>query len=251
MNQKTICARLPKMLAAFEELVIGESTRNGGVSLPPFKSLNLSFNTGDEKEKVQENRQRFFDSLGIPIHRVVFNHQVHGDDILIAETPGNYEGFDAIISNKENLFITIGLADCCPLLFYDPIEKVYAGAHAGWRGTVANIGQKVIAAMESEFNCQAKNIHAYIGTCIDECSFEVDSDVADHFTSDFKRWDETKQKFFIDLKQCNKAQLLAKQIPETQIEISPYSTVLNNEDYFSYRKENGNTGRMMAVIGLL
>jgi hypothetical protein len=104
--------------------------------------------------------------------------------------------------------------------------------------------------MTKEFGTKAENCYAYIGACISECSFEVDEDVAQFFDSDYKRWDEEKQKFFIDLKACNRSYLLALGVPTQQIETSPYCTVLQNEHFFSYRAEKGKTGRMLAAIGI-
>lgn len=121
--------------------------------------------------------------------------------------------------------------------------------HAGWKGTAKRIAVKTLMHAAIEFGTTPKDCYVYIGTCIDECSFEVDADVADEFADDFKRWDAEKGKFFINLKKANFQQLLDLGIPESQIEISRNSTVLNNEDYFSYRKEGGKTGRMMVVIG--
>ena len=86
--------------------------------------------------------------------------------------------------------------------------------------------------------------------CIDKSSFEVGEEVASRFSPDHKRWDARKKKFFVDLKKANEHQLRTFGLPEEQIEISPYSTVLHNQDYFSYRKEKGKTGRMLAIIGL-
>lgn len=104
--------------------------------------------------------------------------------------------------------------------------------------------------MNENFGTQAQHCFAFVGTCIDECSFEVGDEVAEAFDTGFKRWDSDRQKFFVDLKKANAAQLVDAGIPDSQVEISPYSTVLHNEDYFSHRKEKGTTGRMMAVIGM-
>jgi copper oxidase (laccase) domain-containing protein len=103
--------------------------------------------------------------------------------------------------------------------------------------------------MQAEFGVQPQDCLAYIGTCIDECSFEVNADVADHFASDYKRWDESLQKYFVDLKAANRAQLIGAGILPEKIEVSPYSTVVNNADFYSYRKEKGVTGRMLNLIG--
>ena len=91
---------------------------------------------------------------------------------------------------------------------------------------------------------------AYVGACIDECSFEVGEDVATFFGDSHKRWDDVRSKFFVDLKSANRDQLLASGLKPESIQISKFSTVLNNADYFSYRHEKGITGRMLATIGM-
>ena len=104
--------------------------------------------------------------------------------------------------------------------------------------------------MQEQFGTQPAQCFAYVGTCIDQDSFEVGPEVAEQFDEVYKRFDSNRQKFLIDLKAANAAQLVAAGIPASQTGISPYSTVLHNQDYFSYRAERGNTGRMLAVIGL-
>ncbi|MBC7920963.1 MAG: peptidoglycan editing factor PgeF, partial [Ferruginibacter sp.] len=213
-------------------------------------SLNLGLRSGDEAGNVLENRRRFFSSLGIETDHVALSHQVHGDQILLAGTPGNYEGYDALITGRPGLFVAVSVADCVPVLVYDARQRAAAAVHAGWRGTVANIVTKTLQRMAERLGTRPVDCHAYVGTCIDECSFEVDRDVADAFDAPFKRWDEARQKYFIDLKAANAAQLRQFGIPDAQIGISPYSTVRHNEDYFSYRKEGSRSGRMLAVIGV-
>jgi YfiH family protein len=139
------------------------------------------------------------------------------------------------------------VADCTPILILDTATRAVAAIHAGWRGTEAQIVRKTLEAMQLEFGTQAKNCWAYVGTCIDECSFEVGPEVAEQFDPAFKRYDAGR--YFVDLKRANSAQLQAFGVPADQIETSPYSTVLHVEDYFSYRKEKGQTGRMLCAIG--
>ena len=240
----------PSIFQACQELIAAESTRHGGISRGAYRSLNLGLNTKDTPENVLANQNLFFQSLNIDSSRVVLNHQVHGAEILKASEPGKHQGYDALISNQANVFLTITVADCTPILLYDPVQRAFAAVHAGWKGTRAFIVKKTVQALATHFACQTQNILAYIGTCIDECSFEVDADVADQFEAPFKRWDAQKGKFFIDLKRANQSQLLDMGVPTSNIEISPRSTVLNNENYFSYRKDKGLTGRMMVVIGI-
>ncbi|MCB0627330.1 MAG: laccase domain-containing protein, partial [Saprospiraceae bacterium] len=119
----------------------------------------------------------------------------------------------------------------------------------GWRGTVARIVAKTLAEMSATFGTDPRDCLAYVGTCIDECEFEVGPEVAEQFDPAFVRWDELRAKHFVDLKAANRAQLLDAGLPALQIEVSPYCTVQHNADYFSYRAEQGRTGRMLALIG--
>ncbi|GAB3256603.1 peptidoglycan editing factor PgeF [Larkinella harenae] len=241
--------RTPTVFTAFPELIATESTRHGGVSPQPFASLNVGINTTDQPENVQKNRQRFFSSLGIHPDEVTSAYQVHGDRILAVTQPGHFEGYDALMTNQPNQFLTVTVADCTPILIYDAHQKAVAAIHAGWRGTVARIVEKTVQAMREQFGSQPSACFAYVGTCIDQCSFEVGTEVAEQFDVPFKQWNADSKKYCIDLKAANMAQLETAGIPANQTEMSPYSTVLHNRDYFSYRAEHGNTGRMLALIG--
>lgn len=240
----------PTIFSSFPNIIAAESTRHGGVSAVPLFSLNLSYRVGDDDANVTENRKRFFNGQGIDLQQLATSHQVHGDKILYAIEPGDYSGFDALITDQKEVFVAVSIADCTPILIYDAENEIVAAVHAGWRGTVDGIVFKTLETMQDHFGTQPTHCFAYIGTCIDECSYEVDADVADHFPDAFKRYDAQLNKFFVDLKNGNKDQLIEFGIPTTQIEISPYSTVLHNDQYFSHRKEKGQTGRMMAVIGM-
>ena len=174
----------------------------------------------------------------------------NGSQYWLVTAPGGAEGFDALISNVQGVVLAVSVADCTPILVYDAKQKAVAAVHAGWRGTAASILRKTLLQMQEQFGTSGADCYAYVGTCIDECSFEVGDEVADAFDPGFKRWDMARQKFFVDLKKANAAQLLDFGVPVAQIDISAYSTVLHNADYFSHRKEMGLTGRMMAVIGM-
>ncbi|KQS33449.1 peptidoglycan editing factor PgeF [Dyadobacter sp. Leaf189] len=240
--------RIPAIFSQFTNVVAAESTRHGGVSPAPFHSLNLG-GTQDSYENVLENNKLFFEALHIPFVTVAKSHQVHGTEILNVTEPGRFEGYDALITQIKGIQLAVTVADCTPILILDPRGNAAAAIHAGWRGTVGKIVAKTVLKMQELYGSKPENCLAYIGTCIDECSFEVGEDVAQHFDDTCKRWDDEKRKFFVDLKKSNQAQLLEVGLPAENIEISPYSTVLNNEDYFSYRNENGVTGRMLATIG--
>lgn len=243
--------RSPSIFRNIPGLIAAESTRHGGVSTAPYDSLNLGGSTQDSPENVAENNRRFFEALNVPLNQVAKSHQVHGTDILTVLAPGRFEGYDALITNVPHVQLAVTVADCTPILIYDTVGKTMAAIHSGWRGTAGQIVRKTVEAMEKEFGTKPENCLAYVGTCIDECSFEVGEDVAQHFDSVYKRWDAEKEKFFVDLKLANKDQLLVAGLKPENVEVSEYSTVLHNADYFSYRHEKGLTGRMLATIGLV
>lgn len=240
--------RSPTIFTRFPELTAAESTRYGGISPAPFASLNLGINTADDSAHVDENRRRFFAAIGADERQFASSHQVHGTESLYTTKSGRFEGYDALITDQPGLLVGVTVADCVPILIYDQANRAVAAIHAGWRGTVGGIGQKTLVAMQQRFGTAANHCYAYIGTCIDECSFAVGLEVADQFSMAFKRAD--RDRYYVDLKAANKQALIDFGIPADQIDVSPFSTVLNNDAYFSYRAEGGQTGRMLAVIGV-
>ncbi len=244
-----ILFRKPAIFNPFPHLVAAESTRHGGISPPPYASLNLGLNTGDDPEHVLENRRIFFGKLGIPLERVVGSKQVHGKEVLAVEKPGYVIGYDALITNKPDLFLTVTIADCTPILLFHPKTGAIACIHAGWRGTVAKVVARAVNQLKESYDATPHSCYAYVGTAIDADNYEVGDEVARHFDQPFKRWDAARRKFFVDLKAANTAQLIETGIPPSQIEISPFSTHIHNSNYFSHRKERGKTGRLLAVIG--
>ena len=241
----------PPVFKDFPELLAAESTRHGGVSPRPYHSLNVGIFTDDDPENIRKNREILFHSLGISGEKVASSHQVHGDRVLQVEEPGLYEGYDALITAKAGIFLSVTIADCTPILVFDPVRKAVAAIHAGWRGTTVRIAEKTLLAMKASFGTRMEDCMAYIGTCIDECSYEVGEEVASQFEPAFVRQNGNPGKFFLDLKAANASQLSAAGVPAGNIGISPWSTVLHNGQYFSHRKEKGQTGRMVAIIGLL
>lgn len=233
-----------------EEVVAAQTTRHGGVSLLPFMSLNLGNFTEDSAENIHQNRRLVLTELGFSEANFTFVKQVHGDNILYTIQAECKDGYDAIISDKRGLMIGVTVADCTPILIYDTKHRAVAAIHAGWKGTVELLVKKTILRMSEVFGTVASDCYAYIGPCIDECNFEVGDEVAAQFDAQFLTFYEEKQKYHVNLKQANKQQLIDEGVPLEQIEVSPYSTVLDNEHFFSYRAEGGQTGRLMALIGL-
>ena len=242
---------IPEIFKQFQHVKAGQSNRKGGFSSSPFDSLNLGLSTGDDKELIQKNRDLFFKVLGTEEKNVAHSHQVHGKNVLVANTPQYADGYDAIITNVPGLFACVTIADCTPVLIYDHKHKAVAAIHSGWKGTVAEITAHTLEEMLKQYGTRGEDCYAYIGTCISYESFEVGKEVAVQFRKEFTRFDLEKQKYFVDLKADNLSQLTKFGIPLSHIEVAKTCTVINNSDYFSYRKEKGQTGRMLAAIGII
>lgn len=241
----------PKIFQKYEKLFAAQSTRLGGFSKPPYESMNLGNNTHDDKETILKNKEIFLSQFGIGVSQIVKAKQSHSDNILIANKAGEYyEGYDALVTNKEELYLAVSTADCTPILMYDPDKKVSAAIHAGWKGTKDHIVYKTALKLREVYGSDAKDLLVYIGACIGECSFEVDADVAQYFDDPHCRYDSDKCKYFINLKGHNKAQLLHFGVPENNIEVSPYDTFVDSDLFYSHRRDKGVTGRMWSVIGM-
>jgi purine-nucleoside/S-methyl-5'-thioadenosine phosphorylase / adenosine deaminase len=231
-------------------IIAAQSDRHGGVSPAPFNSMNLGLSVKDDEKNVIKNRELFFGELGIQLSQLAIVHQVHGNNVLVVTEPGRKEGYDAQITNVPGLFLVVSTADCTPVLIHDTKNNAVAAIHAGWKGTVAKIVSNTLQLMKETYGTEGKDCKAFIGACISYDNFEVGAEVAEHFDTSLKRYDEQKQKWFVNLKAANKKQLSEHGVSTDNIEISDLCTVGNNNTFFSHRKEKGVTGRMMAVIGV-
>ncbi len=240
----------PTIFQAFPNLIALQTTRGGGVSEGEFTSLNLGRSSGDLPDRVLKNRAILFEAIGIKEKQFVLSHQVHGDSILLAREGGNYEGYDAHITNQRGVFLAVSIADCTPILIYDAAHHAVAAVHAGWRGTAKSILYKTLRKMQETFGTKAEECFAFIGACISGKHYEVGEEVAAHFPTEVKRYDESKGKFLLDLKAANQLQLQALGVPTAHIEISPHCTYEEHDRFFSFRHSKGKTGRMFALIGL-
>ena len=235
----------PRIFDSIPGLVAGVSTRHGGLSKAPYTSLNLGVHTDDYTAVIEQNLSLFCTDLGVSSTDLARSYQVHGDKIWVTGRAGYQSGFDAMISVQPGVFAGVGIADCTPILLADPVTRVCAAIHAGWKGTVAQIVYKTAKRMIENRGSNPTDILAYIGPCISQKHFEVGDEVAVHFDEAFKM--RKGAKWHVDLKAANAAQLQSLGIQ--QIEVDPACTVENNADFFSHRTEKGMTGRMLALIG--
>lgn len=255
-------------LSLFPTLLHGFSTRLGGVSAPPHDTLNMAYSRPDDPAAVRENRQRFAAALGFTMDDVVIAGQVHGTTVrrVLATDKGRgayspatvLPPADALVTNVPGIVLWAGFADCTPLLFFDPVQQAVGIAHAGWKGTIGNIAAATIAAMEHEFGCDPPNIIAAIGPAIGPCCYEVDepviSAVCDAFGADLAadlllRPPGNERPHF-DLWAANQHWLAQSGIQACNLTRLDCCTACNVERFFSHRREQGATGRFVAVIGI-
>jgi len=217
----------------------------------------LALHTDEEPAKILQNRATI--EAEFPNMKFIVAHQIHSSNIEIIKelkTQGwesqssVVKDCDALITDKKGVMLTILTADCVPVLLFDPIQKVVGAVHAGWRGTAEDIVFKTVLKMQESFGSNPKDIIVGVAPSIGACCYEVGEDVAKHFFDHRDSFTQKGDKFMLDLPYLNKIQLLKAGLIEENIEMSGICTTCEVDDYFSYRKEQGCSGRFMSMIGL-
>ena len=239
----------------------GFTTRHEGVSRPPYNSLNLGLNTQDQQANVEGNRSLLARAFGINQEALVTPRQVHGSDILVInEANEDFSHFlsvegDAVITNQAHVMIGVCVADCVPVLLCDPDKKIIAVVHAGWQGTAAGLVAKTVAGMQSEFGCDPARIQAAIGPCIKKCCYEVDEPVMQAFQKGGISWDahaelKSPGKWNLDLAAANRELMMDAGLTADAIQVSDQCVCCHSEQFFSYRRDQEESGRQMGFIML-
>lgn len=244
-------------LSQFSGIQHGFTTRQGGVSSGPYTSLNTGKSKGDLNENVMENRRRIaltFQSL--PEHLITLN-QIHSNKVEIVDenwTSTTLREADALVTNVPHKLLGIMTADCVPVLLADPINHVVAAVHAGWHGAVAGIVQNTLATM---VGCGANlsNIHAAIGPCIWQQSYEVDQNFYDNLPEAKDLFIKSPQPdhWLFDLPGFVQRTLEEQKV--THITPSKYDTYRHPEMFFSFRRKTHLNepafGNSLSVIKLI
>ncbi len=240
------------------------SSRLGGISEGMYYSLNLGFNCSDKYENVYQNYKIFCTALDINQDDLVFGMLTHDSNVRIVTSSDKGKGIlykpdyfsvDALITNEPKVPLVTTYADCVPIFFLDPINKVVAIAHSGWRGTVKKIGENVINTMLDYYRCDIKNILIGIAPSIGHCCFEVSEEVYMQFNSmdclSKEKWyTKLEDKYYIDMWKVIKSMFLKLGILESNISITDLCTKCNSDLFFSHRATNGKRGCLCGVIQL-
>jgi len=245
-------------------------SRQGGLSAAPYASLNTGLSVGDDRPTVFENRRLLSETLGQPDWLIATSWIVHGDEIIEvgAEWKHNHDelldpGFrrraDALMTSEPGVFLLISYADCLPVLYFDPVQRVAALTHAGWRGTSLCIAGKTVRALVERFGSRPADLLVGLAPSIGPCCYEVGPDVLETFerlpdgahSAVFQpHVDGRVDRWMLDLKETNRKQLLAAGVASEHIEIMLFCTSCRTDLFFSHRGEQGKTGRFAVLVGL-
>ena len=236
-------------LSRFDQVAHAVYTRRGGVSTSRFSSLNASYSTGDQKEKVTLNLQIIREVIGAKDLR--FMNQAHGTNILVFRNADTHQPEapstgDAMITDMPDVALMVKQADCQAVLFFDPERGVISNAHCGWRGNAQNLLGTVVNRMKDDFGSRPSDIRAAIGPSLGPCCAEFVTH-EEIFPEAFRRF--MGRKNYFDLWEVSRAQLLDAGLNPENIELAGICTRCRTDLFYSYRGE-GVTGRFATVIML-
>ena len=232
--------------------------RRGGVSTGDLSGLNVGYGSNDDRAAIEENRNLAVAAL-LRDAELATVHQVHSADVAYVARPWPLDGrprADAMVTDRPNLLLAILTADCAPVLFADYEAGVVAAAHAGWRGALAGVTDSTIAAME-RFGARRATIHAAVGPCIAQHSYEVDEAFRERFIEN----DPANERFFLEgpagkphfsLEGYVVHRLLSAGIEE--VEALGLDTYADPDRFYSFRRAThrgeADYGRQLSAIAL-
>ena len=227
-----------------------------------FKANREPLSKIDYKNNLN-NYKILCENIELDYNNLIKANQAHTDNVLCIDeferldTIDTQNQSDGLITNKKEIILATTNADCILLLFFDPIKKVIANTHSGWKGTLQEISRKTVDKMIKNYGCNPNDVIVCICPSIRKCHFEVGEDVKDMFYKQFKKLGNTDEfiikdnrKYYIDTVLINKIILRQAGILEENIEDSEICSVCNKEIIHSFRAEGENYGLATALIGL-
>lgn len=226
--------------------VLAFSTRRGGVSPPPWDTLNLGRSTPDEPARIEENRRRFLEASALDPALLATAGQVHGRMVTRIDTPGHSPGCDALVTTTPGLALAVTTADCMSILYTAP--GAVAAAHSGWRGTAEGMPRVALEALCAAAGVGPDQVVVHFGPCIRACCYEVGSEVAGRFHSEDV--EPRDGRWRLDLPGAAARALREAGVTPDHIEDTGACTACEPHWYYSHRRDAGATGRHWAVAAL-
>ncbi|MGC2595982.1 MAG: peptidoglycan editing factor PgeF [Rhabdochlamydiaceae bacterium] len=234
------------ILAGIPGVVHAIFLRHGGVSEGPYQSLNLGGGTGDDLNKIGENRRRILKALNM--EKWIGGKQVHGDTVAWVKQADQEVGdCDGLITDRKEIGLMIKHADCQAAIFYDPIHHAVANVHSGWRGNVKNIYGTTVQKMGKTFGSKPEDLLVGISPSLGPSRAEFINYQVE-FPQTF--WGFQVQPTYFDLWEIARFQLETAGVLPYHIEIAKICTHKNSHDFFSYRRDK-TTGRNATLVTLL
>jgi YfiH family protein len=238
-----------------DQFVHGFPTRAGGVSTGKRASLNLGYRWGDDPANVAENRRRVAQAAGFDVAGLQATKHVHGTRVWVVGDPApDPPEFDILVDDRPGDTLGAFAADCIPILFADPVARVVAAAHAGWRGTVAGAAPIAVAAMTARFGARAADVRVALGPSIGPCCFEVGPEVVAAFREVLPEVAGLivpgPRKEHIDLRRATRALLERAGVRPEHIDDQPPCTRCDGERFFSFRRDGLEGGVHMGFVGI-
>lgn len=232
----------------------GFTLRAGGVSEGPYASLNLGLSSGDDAARVEANRDAVLASLGVSREQVCAFHQVHGSRVLDGRPGWFTERADAATSATPGRLLVVSVADCLPLLFFDPVNGAVGAAHCGWRGTLAGLAGEVVARMGQRYGSRPEDLRVAIGPGIQGACYQVGDEVVDAFREagfpGSLTVPDADGRHRLDLVAANRWSLERAGVPPARVWSAGLCTHCQPERFYSHRRDAGVTGRHWAFIGV-
>ena len=243
----------------------GFTTRRGGVSEPPFDTLNLGTSRDEPMANILENYRRLASAYGLEYGELALVRHEHGDTILRIDRSHGGRGValeplgfsDGFVTNDPGVTLMTCHADCSAFFVYDPVTRSIGLAHAGWKGMFKRIGQKLAMRLHTEFGADPKDMIAVIGPCICENCFEVERELAKSFADEFDCPDiysvraDKPEKGYVSLRAAAVIQLLDAGVKKENISIMGLCTMEERELFYSFRRDGKGTGSMAAFLKLV
>lgn len=235
------------LLGRFSNIIFGFSTKIGLNRQNPYW-FNMSLTVGDDRQKVLENRETFYNQLGLSTSQIAIQKQIHSDIITTVEKPGLIGESDAMITAKTSLGLAVSSADCVPVFIYDCEDQIIAGVHSGWRGTQKQILRKTIETLCKNFNSKKENLFFYIGPSISQINYEVGEEVSAQFHEKYSLRKDGK--IFLNVLQANIDMIYSTGISSKQIEVSPLCSYNEKDLLHSFRRDKEKSGRALGIIAM-
>ena len=232
-----------------------------------IKPLDIGTNNNyyDKENEFKDNYKKICNILKIDSKNIYRPYQTHTDTVkaIEKEEPGTFtedlKNIDGLVTDRKNKILTIATADCIDILFFDPVKKVIANTHSGWKGTYQEISIRTVDKMVDKYSCNTGDILCFFGPSIRKCHFEVDKDVAEDFYNKFRKLDNIDEiilkqkeveKYNIDTILINRTILRNKGLKDENIIDCDLCTVCNSNKLHSFRIDGDVSGRMMGLISM-